>query len=146
MNNEIKIQFFPPGTTRIPDLTYVIIGARENNKWLFVRNRKRDTWELPAGHIEDGEVPADAARRELYEETGTKAEKLDAIHDYSVTMDGSTRHGRIFFVRVTNRDKLPDSEIAEVKAAVISPIPVTYDYAHWKFIDVLETYLSSTNF
>ena len=30
-------------------------------------------WELPAGHIDPGEKPADAARRELLEETGFTA-------------------------------------------------------------------------
>lgn len=32
-------------------------------------------WELPAGHIDAGEVPAHAARRELLEETGLSAKR-----------------------------------------------------------------------
>ena len=34
------------------------------------------SWETVHGHIEDGERPADAARRELEEETGLRAERL----------------------------------------------------------------------
>jgi ADP-ribose pyrophosphatase len=34
------------------------------------------TWEFPAGTLEDGETAADAARRELREETGLQAESL----------------------------------------------------------------------
>jgi 8-oxo-dGTP pyrophosphatase MutT (NUDIX family) len=33
-------------------------------------DRYRDTWGLPAGHIEAGEMPEQAARRETQEETG----------------------------------------------------------------------------
>lgn len=34
------------------------------------------TWEFPAGTLEDGEAPEEAARRELHEETGFHAEEL----------------------------------------------------------------------
>ena len=34
------------------------------------RHRERDTWEMQGGHIEANETPLEAARRELYEESG----------------------------------------------------------------------------
>jgi len=40
---------------------------------------RRDTLELPAGHVEPGESPEAAARRELLEETGYVASELDLL-------------------------------------------------------------------
>lgn len=43
----------------------------------------RYLWELPAGHIDPGEVPAQAAKRELLEETGLTAKRWKrALHFY----------------------------------------------------------------
>ncbi len=125
------------------DLTYVIIGAREQDKWIFVRHKERNSWELPAGHIEKEESSVDAAVRELYEETGTTKADMTAIHDYSVNIEGSTRYGRIYYAEVIQREKLPETEIAEILLSERSPASATYPYAHWKFIDVLESYITN---
>ncbi len=51
-------------------LTYVVMCAMYKSKWIFVRHKDRETWEVPGGHIEIGETPDEAACRELYEEAG----------------------------------------------------------------------------
>ena len=39
----------------------------------------RYLWEIPAGRLEDGESPEDCARREMLEETGYTAERVDHL-------------------------------------------------------------------
>jgi len=45
---------------------------------------KPSVWALPKGHIDDGEQPADAAAREVREETGLEVDLIDQL--------GSTRY------------------------------------------------------
>lgn len=51
-------------------LKFAVIIARTKEGFIFCKHKKRDTWEIPGGHREPGEIIIDTARRELYEETG----------------------------------------------------------------------------
>ena len=51
-------------------LKFVVIVSRYQNKWIFCKHKQRDTYEIPGGHREAGETILEAAKRELYEETG----------------------------------------------------------------------------
>ena len=59
---------------------YVLRGAKQALECLVHRRaaggRCPGSWEAVHGHIEAGETPADAAARELREETGLRAERL----------------------------------------------------------------------
>lgn len=144
MNKDIKLTLLEAGSIPLTDLTYVVIGARENDKWIFVRHRKRQSWELPAGHIEKNEETMEAARRELYEETGTIESDMSVLTDYKVSIRGEILFGRLFFAEVKKRGPLPESEIGEIKLAEKSPAPATYPEAHKVFIRLLETYIRQT--
>lgn len=54
----------------------------QDGKVLLVRRRvgpRQGTWSFPAGFIEFGEEPAEAAVRECYEETGLEVEITDLL-------------------------------------------------------------------
>ena len=100
----------------VPDskLTYSVISAKMDEKWIFVRHNKRSTWEIAGGHIEEGETSFEAAGRELMEETGAIKFNLVCIATYSVTIDGETGWGRLYIAKVFEIGPIPDiSEIAE---------------------------------
>ncbi len=46
---------------------------------MYRRGIRKESYELPAGFIEEGERPQDAARRELEEETGFSPDKLELM-------------------------------------------------------------------
>jgi len=120
--NFYDIEFVPEGR-----LTYSVIVARYKGEWLFVRHNDRTTWEIPGGHIEEGESPYDAAGRELEEETGATEFVIECVATYSVEKNGKTGYGRLFVAEVKSIGKVPDnSEIAEVKLSDKLPENLTY--------------------
>ncbi|MEH6937495.1 hypothetical protein V7056_06455 [Bacillus sp. JJ664] len=43
------------------DLSYAVIMARYNEKWIFVKHKNRSTWEIPGGKREEHESIIEAA-------------------------------------------------------------------------------------
>jgi len=61
----------PEAETAIP-MPLALVVARCQGKILFIFNQWRNSWELPGGMIEQGELPHEAAIRELAEESGQR--------------------------------------------------------------------------
>ena len=79
----MSIQFLPTKSVSDDQIVFVILMAqRPNGKWLFVRHRERTTWEMPAGHREEGEAALEGAKRELYEETGAVKYGIRSLLQY----------------------------------------------------------------
>jgi len=64
----------------------VMMAMDDKNRILLVRQYRlpadKYLWELPAGKLDQGEKPLDAAKRELAEETGYKAKKWRKLASY----------------------------------------------------------------
>lgn len=67
--------------------------------------------EFPGGLVDEGESLTDAARRELMEEVGWYAHRLEAIGAFLVHVRRSSVKGRVFVAtELEERSLLPDSE------------------------------------
>jgi ADP-ribose pyrophosphatase len=80
----------------------VIVAVTHQNRILLVRQYRRPvaavTLELPAGHVEQGETPEEAARRELLEETGHEADTFKLLATLSPSVARFTNRMYCFFV------------------------------------------------
>jgi 8-oxo-dGTP diphosphatase len=123
----VKVGFYD--THFLPDckLTYSVIVARFRRKWLLVRHHLAKTYEIPGGHIEDGETADEAAARELKEETGATEFAIECVATYSVDKDGQTGYGKLYFAEVSEIGPIVDtSEIEEVIVSDGLPEDLTY--------------------
>ncbi|MBE0675701.1 MAG: NUDIX domain-containing protein [Bacteroidales bacterium] len=111
----IIVELFDPAYQPDGPLLYSIIAARQDGLWLFVRHRERSSWEVPGGHIEEGETADQAAVRELHEETGATDFEIECKATYKVSDGKYSGYGRLYLAEVFSRGAIPQgSEIAEV--------------------------------
>lgn len=82
---------------------------------------RKGCWTLPAGFLENGETTADGARRETWEETGSRVVDLapyrmiDVLHAHQIYL--------IFLSRLEKMDFHPTPESAEVRLFEEAEIP-----------------------
>lgn len=86
---------------------YVVVFTRYRGKLLLSRLRQRDTWETQGGHIEPGETPEQAARRELWEESGAGEFTLIPLCGYRAGDETGSAAGAVFVAQVDALGPLP---------------------------------------
>ena len=126
LQDECVFVFFPSDTPK--SLQFVVIVAQYKGKWLCVQHKERDTYELPGGHIELGETAFEAAKRELYEESGALEFSLLPVSYYGVESSGKITYGELYFSNITCFGELPDFEIKERKLFEHIPDKLTYPH------------------
>ncbi len=108
-------------------ITFAVHIAVMNARVVMVRHRSRDTWELPGGRREPGELIRDTALRELTEECGACDPRIDCLGVYSVTLGPEHSYGLLCHSRFTEMvGPDPELEIAEAHAFGLLPEAWTY--------------------
>lgn len=130
---------------RKPKLVVAVL-VRNGNKYLLVREILEDGkswWIVPGGKVEFGEKIEDAARRELEEETGIRANGLKFLCFKEAIAEKYNYHTVIFFYEtVTNSEKVDkDIEGKVIEASWFTKtealkLPLV-DSAKWLFNEVI---------
>ena len=112
----------------LQDYKYVVVLSHYKGKILLSRHKDRTTWETQGGHIEAGETPLEAAKRELYEEAGAVQFTIEPLCDYWAGQPelGRGAGGVVFVAEITEPGALPESEMAEVRMFDSLPENLTY--------------------
>lgn len=107
---------------------YVVVLSDYDGKIMLSRHKDRTTWETQGGHIEVGETPIEAAKRELYEESGASDFEIAPLCDYWACIEETNdwANGMAFLAKIKTLSSIPDSEMAEIKLFSTLPANLTY--------------------
>jgi len=128
-------------------LIFVDIVAKYRGQWVLCKEKSRDTWECPGGHIDKGETPEQTAKRELWEETGATEFNIKPIGyygakgSYGVMESVEEVFGQIFYADIKVIGKLPNFKMEKIQFFKELPNNWTYPYAHPMFIDLAEKFM-----
>ena len=121
-DNMLEVNIFDLGYCKNEELTRVVCVCKYKDKYVFAYNKKRNGWEIPGGHIEEGETWEEAAKREMYEEIGATKIEVEPICVYKITA-----FGLLCFCNVLELDELPkEYEMEEILLSDTLPDNLTY--------------------
>lgn len=125
--------------TPVDKLTRVVCVTRYKDKWVFCKHKERDTYEIPGGHIEEGEDPLTAVKREMYEETGaTTLTVIEPVAIYSIST-----YGMLYYVEIESMEEVPDYEMEKIILTDTLPSSLTYPDAHTTLYNTVLDYLKT---
>ncbi len=109
-------------------IEFVVIFTKYKDKWVYCWHKKRESYEHPAGHVEKGETPLQAAKRELYEETGITDCEMIPLWDYEYIWENNQgrNNGRVYLAIAHSIGRLPGNEMGRI--ALFDEVPENYTY------------------
>lgn len=110
------------------NIEFVVIFTKYNDKWVYCWHKKRESWEHPDGHVEKDETPLQAAKRELFEETGITDCNIIPLWDYEFIWENNQgrNNGRVYLAIAHSLGKLPEREMSRIE--LFDDVPPNYTY------------------
>jgi ADP-ribose pyrophosphatase YjhB (NUDIX family) len=116
----------------------------KDGRLLLVRERVDGGWTLPGGWADVGDVPSEAAEREVWEETGfrVKARKVVGVYDANRTGPLEIFHAFkiVFLCDLIEGEARPSAETSEVEFFAMNEIPVHLSGERTKPRHILDAY------
>ena len=118
----LEVKLYNLGYCDESEYIRVVCVSRYQGKFVFCFNKKRNGWEIPGGHIEEGETWQDAAKREMYEETGATKINVIPISVYKIST-----FALLCFCEILEMEKLPEEyEMSDILFLEDLPENLTY--------------------
>ena len=128
------VKIYDLGTCDESEYTRVICVCRYQGKYVFSYNKKREGWEIPGGHIEEGEYWLDAAKREMHEETGATKMNITPVCEYKIST-----YGVLCYCEILELEDLPEEfEMSEILLSDTLPEPLTFPESSQVFFDTVK--------
>ncbi|MBQ6531196.1 MAG: NUDIX domain-containing protein [Clostridia bacterium] len=122
-------------------IKFAVIAAKSDGMWVLCKHGERESYEFPGGHRELGESPIEAAKRELYEETGAIDFSIKTICYYSVrdkrSFNGDETFGLLCYADIAKFENALHSEIESILVTETLPDNWTYPEIQLKLFDEL---------
>lgn len=114
---------------------HVLVISKYKNFWLFTKHKKRGL-EFPGGKVEADENLEEAAKREVYEETGGQVKSLFRVGQYEICGKDEHFFKAVYFAEIEKLEK--KKNYMETDGPVLKKISNTLSFSGEEYSFIMQ--------